>query len=92
MTILLYVRRKGWPLESVSVECSHERVHCLDIEKCEEDDNTRIELIRRHIVLSGDLTEEQRDRIAYITTRCPVHRTLENPPLIQDEVEVVKGS
>ena len=91
MTILLYTRRKEWPLESVSVECSHERVHCRDVEDCEHDDNSRIELIRRYIVLTGDLTEEQRDRIAYIATRCPVHRTLETPPHVEDEVDVVKA-
>ena len=89
MTILLYVRRKGWPLESVSVRCSHERVRCRDVENCEHDGDARVDLIRRHIALSGELTEEHRERMAYIATRCPMHRTLETPPHIRDEVEVV---
>ena len=89
MTILLYVRRKGWPLEEVTVECSHERVHCRDSEDCEENSQAYIELIRRHIVLKGDLDDEQRDRIAYIARRCPIHRTLEAAPKIEDEIDLV---
>ena len=90
MTILLYVRRKGWPLESVSVRCSHERARGRDVEGCEHDHDARVDLIRRHIELKGELTEEQRERIAYIATRCPMHRTLETPPHISDAVEVVR--
>ena len=90
MTILLYVRRKEWPLESVSVRCTHERARCRDVEGCEHDYDTRVDVIRRHIELKGELTEEQRERIAYIATRCPMHRTLETPPHISDEVEVVR--
>ncbi len=90
MTILLYVRRKEWPLESVTVECSHERVHCRDAEDCDESDQAYIDLIRRHIVLKGDLTDEQRDRIGRVSRRCPVHRTLEAAPRIEDELDVVQ--
>ena len=57
-------------------------------------DNSRmrwayIELIRRHIVLKGDIDDEQRDRIAYIARRCPIHRTLEASPKIEDEIDLV---
>lgn len=89
MTILLYVRRKEWNLRSVSVECSHERVHCRDSEECEESDQAFIDLIRRHIYIDGDLTEAQRDRISYIARRCPIHRTLEAGPHIEDELHLV---
>ena len=89
MTILLYVRRKEWPLESVTVRCTHERARGRDVEGVEHDDDARVELIRRHIVLKGEITEEQRERIAYIATRCPMHRTLETPPHVTDQVEVV---
>ena len=89
MTILLYVRRKEWPLESVTVECSHERVHCRDLEDCEESDSAYVELIRRYILMQGDLDPEQRERIARIARRCPVHRTLESAPGIEDELDFV---
>jgi putative redox protein len=88
MTILLYVRRKGWPLRRVTVECSHRRVHAEDGEDCETNDRACLDEIRRRILLEGDLSEEQRGRLAYIATRCPIHRTLERGPRIVDEVEV----
>ena len=87
MTILLYVRRKGWPLESVTVECSHERVHCCDLEDCEDSEDAYVERIRRHILIHGDLDTEQQQRIARIARRCPVHKTLESAPRIEDELD-----
>ena len=89
MTLLMYVRRKGWPLESVMVELSHERVHRDDLEDSEDNERAFIDLIKRQIVLRGNLTDEQRERIAYIARRCPLHRTLESKPRIEDRVEVV---
>ena len=89
MTVLLYVRRKSWPLKSVTVKCSHELVRRRDAEECEESDRRHIDLIRCHVLLEGDLTVEQRDRIARIARRCPVHRTLRASPRIEDEVEMV---
>ena len=90
MTILLDVRRKKWPLKSVSVECSHERVYRRDMEDCEESDRAYIDVIRRYILVQGDLDQEQKDRITRIARRCPVHRTLESPPRIVDEVDLIK--
>ena len=89
MTILLYVRKKGWPLRRVTVGCSHRRVHREDCENCETSDRAFIDEIRRRIRLDGELTREQRDRLHYIAGRCPVHRTLEARPRIVDEPEVV---
>ena len=91
MTLLMYVRRKGWPLESVTIELSHERVHRDDLEDFEDNDRAFVDLIKRQIVLRGDLTDEQKDRIAYIAKRCPLHRTLESRPRIEDRVEVVES-
>jgi putative redox protein len=88
MTILLYVRRKGWPLRRVTVECSHRRVHAEDGEDCETNDRASLDEIRTHVVLDGELTEEQRVRLAYIAGRCPIHRMLERGLSILDEVEV----
>ena len=35
MTVALYARRKGWPLEEVIVSLSHSRVHAADCAECE---------------------------------------------------------
>ena len=47
-----------------------------------------LDVVHHHIKVKGDLSEEQRGRLAYIATRCPIHRTLERVPSILDEVEV----
>ena len=89
MTVFLYARRKGWPLKSVTVECDHERVHGRDSENSEEQESAHIEVVRRRIEVEGDLDDQQRDRFVYIATRCPVHRTLQSAPKIEDSIAVV---
>jgi len=89
MTVLLYVRRKGWPLKSVVVECERGRVHCRDSGDCEEGEDTYIDVIWCQIRLEGDLTEEQRERIERIARRCPVHRTLTTGLRIEDRMTLV---
>ena len=75
MTVGLYARRKGWPLESVTVRLSHSRVHAEDCANCETKEGMldRIDVV---IELKGPLTEEQRKRLLEIAEICPVHRTL----------------
>ena len=87
MTFLLYARRKGWPLEGVTIELSHERMHARDCEECEENDNSMLDVIRRYIVIKGDLNDEQRQRLLTIARRCPVHRTLTEGPKIIDDID-----
>ena len=36
MTLRMYADRKGWPLESVTVRLSQERIHAADCEDCQE--------------------------------------------------------
>ena len=74
MTIRMYARRKGWPLEHISVDVSHDKVHAQDAETSKE---VRIDKFRREIRLIGELDEEQRARLLEIADKCPVHRTLE---------------
>ena len=91
MTLLMYARRNGWPLEQVHIDLSHERVHTRDCAECEQD-GRGIEVVRRSIRLEGDLDDEQRERLAYIATRCPVHKTLAEPPTVIDEVTLAPGT
>lgn len=74
MTIRMYARRKGWALDHVSVDVSHNKVHAQDAETGSGD---KIDTWQRRIRLTGDLDAEQRQRLLEIADRCPVHRTLE---------------
>ena len=76
MTIRMYARRKDWPLDHVSVDVSHNKIHAQDCQECETTDG-KIDVFHRAIRLDGDLTDEQRARCMQIADRCPVHRTLE---------------
>lgn len=77
MTMKMYADRKGIPLEAVHIVLEHSREHVEDCRSCNNDDN-RIDVIDRSIILKGDLTAEQRRKLLDIAEKCPVHRTLEN--------------
>ncbi len=76
MTIKMYADRKKIPLENVRIELEHSRDHLEDCIDC-EDKGVPIQAIDRAIELSGDLTEEQRQKLMEIADKCPVHKTLE---------------
>jgi len=75
MTMKMYARRKDWPLQRVIVSLSHERLHPEDCAQC-EGGKRRVEEIKRHITVEGELTAEQRTRLLEIANKCPVHQTL----------------
>ena len=75
MTIRLYADLKGIPLERVSVELKHDKIHASDCADCETKEG-RIDRIERLIRLEGDLDDAQRQKLLEIADKCPVHRTL----------------
>lgn len=77
MTLRMFARRKGWPLESVRVALVHDKVHATDGERCETQSG-QIDRIARVIELTGELSDAQRERLIEIADRCPVHQTLHN--------------
>ncbi|MCX2980523.1 OsmC family protein [Halieaceae bacterium IMCC14734] len=77
MTLRMYAQRKQLPLAHVKVELSHGRDYAKDCEGCEENPR-QIDVIDRQVLLEGDLSQAQRERLLQIADRCPVHRTLHN--------------
>jgi putative redox protein len=75
MTLALYARKKGWPLDGVTVRLSHSRIHAEDCADCETKEG-KLDQIDRELVLSGRLDAAQRARLVEIADRCPVHQTL----------------
>jgi putative redox protein len=90
MTVALYARRKGWPLEYVTVRLQHSRIHAADCAECETKTG-RLDRVDWTLQFRGDLTPTQRTRLLEIAQMCPVHRTLRSeihipaPALVDDE-------
>jgi putative redox protein len=77
ITVKMYATRKAWPLESIEVSVSGDRV-----------DGTFV--MTRHVTLRGPLTDEQRARLLEIANRCPVHKVLSGP--IRIDTDLVEGA
>lgn len=79
MTIRMYADFKKIPLDRVSVNVSHNKVHAEDCEACELEDGTsgKIDRFEREIVLEGEFDSETREKMLKIADKCPVHKTLE---------------
>ena len=73
MTLRMYANRKKWPVEDIDVRLVYERLE-------------KEERITRYLSFKGDLSDEQKQRLVEIADRCPVHRTLENNPIITSEL------
>lgn len=69
ITIRMYADRKGYPLETIKVE--------LGINP--EDEIDKSTTITRQITFTGDLSDEQRQRLMQIAEKCPIHKLLSNP-------------
>ena len=85
-TVQMYATRKGWPLENVKVSLEFQKVHACDCEDCVSYPNAKIDSIECQIEFEGQLTPEQIDRLAQISERCPVHRTLTSETKIRTNV------
>jgi putative redox protein len=87
MTVRMYARRKNWPLDSIHVDVTHNKVHAQDCKTCQADEG-KVDIFTREIHLTGPLDENQRHRLLEIADKCPVHRTFEN----EIAVKTVLGS
>jgi uncharacterized OsmC-like protein/alpha/beta superfamily hydrolase len=82
MTLRMYADLKGIPLERVSVELRHDKIHAADCADCETREG-RIDRFDRLITLEGSLDPQQRARLLEIADKCPVHRTLHSEVLVK---------
>jgi putative redox protein len=85
MTLRMYADRKGWPLRHVAVTLTREVV--ANAPGLHSDESLRqVDVIERRIAIEGDLDDAQRARLLDIANKCPVHRTLENRPVIRSRL------
>jgi putative redox protein len=76
MTLRMYARRKGWPLEEAVVRFRTARSHAADCAECESRP-VGVAQLERQIELRGPLTDEQQQRLVSVADRCPVKQTFE---------------
>lgn len=84
LTVQMYARRKGWPLERVSVRLNAGRVHVKDCAECEQSMEGFVHRIQRSVILEGDLSDEQHARLQEIAHKCPIHKTLTSQIVITE--------
>jgi len=84
MTTKLYAKRKGWPLERVTVRLRQQRIHAADCVTCAKETEGYVHRIERSVTFDGNLSEEQHARLQEIAHKCPVHKTLTSPIVITD--------
>ncbi|WP_323755566.1 bifunctional alpha/beta hydrolase/OsmC family protein [Roseivirga sp.] len=73
MTIRLYADHKKMELDDVKVHLTFNKRH---VEDAISGSPAQMEFINREVELTGNLSEEQRERILKIADKCPVHKTL----------------
>jgi putative redox protein len=66
LTLMLYAKRKQWPLEDVRVK----------IDRDNHDERNGNYRLARQLELIGPLDAEQRSRLTEIADRCPIHRLM----------------
>jgi putative redox protein len=75
ITLRMYAQRKQWPLERVRMKLSL-------------DTGPEGPTIDRQIVLEGELSNEQRERLLQIANACPVHKLLSAPIAIRSGLAI----
>jgi uncharacterized OsmC-like protein/alpha-beta hydrolase superfamily lysophospholipase len=75
MTLRMYADRKKWPVESISVNLKHQKIHADECQSCETQSG-KLDQIDLEIDIKGELDKDQKKRMLEIAQKCPVHRTL----------------
>jgi len=76
MTVMMYARKKSWPVEKIEISLDTHKIHAKDRENCESDPNAKVDIIDVDIKFTGALSQEQIQRLKEISEHCPIHRTL----------------
>jgi putative redox protein len=84
MTTTLYARRKGWPLERMTVRLRQDRIHASDCIECTQTTEGYVHRIQRAVSFEGALTDGQRARLHEIALKCPLHKTLMSEIVINE--------
>ena len=76
MTVRMYATRKQWPLERITVRLRDTPAHIKDCLECETS-AVGPRRFDRIVEITGQLTDEQHQRLLQIADRCPVTQTFQ---------------
>jgi putative redox protein len=71
-TLRMYIDRKGWNIPEIHVTLNMEQDLSTEL----------VTNIARNITFSADITNEQKERLLLIASKCPVSKILENKIII----------
>ena len=77
ITMRMYANRKEWKVDKIDIKVSSED------QRSEQQQTT---YIKCNIFIEGDLDEEQKRRLYAIGEKCPVHKMLMNPIVIESNL------
>jgi uncharacterized OsmC-like protein len=83
MTLKMYADRKRWKLDEINVFLNHEKVHQQDSESVEGVGESKLSRFTRDIEIKGDLSDEMKTKLLEIAEKCPVHKTLHEPIVVE---------
>jgi uncharacterized OsmC-like protein len=86
MTLRMYARRKSIALTGVRVDVGHGKSHAEDAGEAGAK-GRKVDVFERAILIEGDLSPEERQRLLEIADLCPVHKTLESHVVIRTRME-----
>ena len=85
MTVKMYAQRKGWEVGDMYMELKHNKNHVDDCMTCDEP-SSKIDVIEKELIIKGDITDEQKEKLLDISKKCPVHRSLLNEVRIESNI------
>ena len=85
MTLHFLARRDNIPLEGAEIRVTNDRTYAKDCADCASQSGY-IHRFDVQIVLRGNLTPEQRERLLSAARRCPVYKTLTNEIRIEEKL------
>ncbi|MGJ7610238.1 MULTISPECIES: OsmC family protein [unclassified Variovorax] len=66
LTVLIYARRKGIPVEDIEVV----------VDRDNSDERKGVYRLKSGLRMTGDLTEAQREELLRVAAKCPVHKLM----------------
>lgn len=80
-----YARNHGLALRDVDVRLQYSRNFKEDCKNCEDNEKYE-EQIEMEIVLNGELTPDERQKLFSISRQCPIHKILKSGIMVQSKL------